>query len=66
MSGTKTGGQLAATKNRQRHGADYYKRIGALGGKKSRTGGFFGNPELASIAGKKGGRISKRKKALQP
>lgn len=62
MAGTSAGGKLAAEKNKQRHGADFYARIGAKGGKNGRTGGFAANPELARIAGAKGGRISRRKK----
>lgn len=33
------------------------------GGKNGHTGGFASNPELAKMAGAKGGRISKRGKA---
>lgn len=62
MAGTKAGGQLAAKRNKALHGADFYARIGAKGGKNGRTGGFAANPELARIAGAKGGRISRRKK----
>lgn len=63
MAGTKKGGELAAKTNRSRHGADFYARIGAIGGKKGRTGGFYANRELARIAGAKGGKISRRRKA---
>lgn len=42
---------------------DYYKKIGAIGGKNGHTGGFAANPELAKIAGAKGGKKSKRGKA---
>ena len=62
MAGTKTGGAKAASTNKKKHGADFYARIGAMGGKKGRTGGFAANPELARIAGAKGGRISRRGK----
>lgn len=62
MAGTIQGGKRAAETNIKRHGADFYKRIGALGGKKGTTGGFVANRELARIAGAKGGRISKRTK----
>ena len=61
MAGTKLGGQKAAAKNLQRE-PDFYKRIGAIGGKRGTTGGFAANPELARIAGAKGGRISRRRK----
>lgn len=54
------GGLKAAQTNKERHGEDFYVRIGAMGGKKSRGGGFAKNPELASIAGRKGGLRSRR------
>ena len=60
MSGTIVGGQLAAKTNKSRHGKDFYARIGRIGGQKSRTGGFAANRKLASIAGRKGGRKSRR------
>ncbi len=63
MAGTKAGGQKAAATNRSRHGSDFYAKIGRKGGKNGRTGGFAANPELARIAGAKGGRISRRRKA---
>lgn len=62
MAGTKEGGQRAASTNRQRHGKDFYARIGAAGGKKGHTGGFYANRELARAAGRKGGLISRRSK----
>jgi len=62
MSGTHPGGRKAAQTNKQRYGEDFYVRIGAIGGRKSRGGGFAKNPELARIAGAKGGRISHRRK----
>lgn len=62
MPGTKLGGKQAAKTNRQRHGADFYARIGKIGGQKGTTGGFAANRELARIAGAKGGRISRRSK----
>lgn len=63
MAGTKEGGKKAAETNKSYHGKDFYRRIGAMGGKKSRTGGFYANRELARIAGAKGGRISRRGRA---
>lgn len=63
MAGTKTGGRKAALTNLKRHGSDFYARIGAAGGKKGTTGGFAANRDLARIAGAKGGRISRRRKA---
>ncbi len=62
MAGTKAGGQKAAQTNKAKHGSDFYAKIGAKGGKLGKTGGFAANPELARIAGAKGGRISRRKK----
>lgn len=63
MSGTLNGGKAAAETNKKRHGSDFYARIGAMGGRKGHTGGFYANRELARIAGQKGGRISKRRKS---
>lgn len=62
MAGTKAGGQKAAATNKTRHGSDFYAKIGSKGGKNGNTGGFAANPELARIAGAKGGRISRRRK----
>lgn len=62
MAGTKDGGKAAAKTNKDKYGVDFYARIGAAGGKKGRTGGFFANRELAREAGRKGGRISRRTK----
>jgi hypothetical protein len=62
MAGTKTGGMTAAATNKAKYGADFYAKIGAIGGKKGHTGGFAANPELARMAGAKGGRISRRTK----
>lgn len=63
MAGTKAGGIACRDSNKKKYGEDFYKRIGSLGGKKSKTGGFF-NRELARIAGAKGGRASKRRKTI--
>jgi len=60
MSGTKDGGIKAAETNKQIHGEDFYKRIGAIGGRNGHTGGFAANRELARLAGALGGRNSKR------
>ena len=62
MAGTKSGGKAAASTNKSKYGADFYAKIGAMGGKKGRTGGFYANRELARVAGAKGGRISRRSK----
>lgn len=64
MAGTKAGGMKAAATNKAKHGSDFYAKIGAKGGKLGRTGGFAANPELARIAGAKGGRISRRTKKV--
>lgn len=61
MAGTKLGGQRAAATNKAKHGINFYAEIGAKGGRNGHTGGFASNPELARIAGSKGGKISKRK-----
>lgn len=67
MAGTVEGGKRAAATNKAKHGSDFYAKIGAMGGKKGKTGGFYANPELARIAGAKGGKISKRtSKKLNP
>ena len=64
MSGTKAGGAKARQTNYDRHGKDFYKKIGQKGGKKSGIlKGFALNRELARMAGKKGGSISRRGKA---
>lgn len=62
MAGTKAGGEKAAATNKAKHGDDFYKKIGKKGGANGNTGGFAANPELARIAGAKGGRISRRTK----
>jgi general stress protein YciG len=60
MAGTKMGGQKAAATNKAKYGKDFYARIGQMGGKLGRTGGFYANRELARKAGREGGRISRR------
>lgn len=61
MAGTKAGGLKAAAKNLAKD-PNFYAKIGKKGGQNGRTGGFAANPELARIAGAKGGRISRRTK----
>jgi general stress protein YciG len=61
MAGTKIGGIKAAQTNKERHGADFYVKIGKTGGELSRGGGFAANIELAREAGRKGGKKSKRR-----
>lgn len=65
MPGTVNGGKQAAETNKKKYGKDFYARIGAIGGKKGTTGGFAANRDLARIAGAKGGRISRRRKAAE-
>ena len=60
MVGTKIGGKKTAKTIKEKHGADFYKRIGRIGGRNGHTGGFAANRELARKAGAKGGRISRR------
>jgi general stress protein YciG len=60
MAGTKEGGVKAAQRNKELHGDDFYARIGAKGGRNGHTGGFAGRPDLARLAGKKGGLKSRR------
>lgn len=64
MAGTAKGGRLAAQKNKQKHGADFYSRIGRLGGQRGTTGGFAAGKEgrkRASYYGAIGGAISRRR-----
>ncbi len=63
MSGTTEGGKLAAKKNIAKDPL-FYAKIGRIGGQRGHTGGFAANRELAKIAGAKGGRISRRRKAI--
>lgn len=65
MAGTYAGAIKARDTNYEKHGKDFYKKIGHKGGKKGHTGGFFVNRELAKKAGRKGGKISKRGKAIK-
>lgn len=71
MAGTKEGGAAAAATNKQKYGADFYAKIGAKGGVKSRNGGFGSQAvgidgltglERARQAGAKGGKTSRRGK----
>lgn len=61
MAGTAAGGKKAAIKNIA-NDPEFYKKIGAKGGSNSTTGGFAANRQLASVAGRKGGLISRRTK----
>lgn len=62
MSGSRIGGLKATITNKQRHGDDFFRKIGAKGGYAKVPKGFAVSG-LASEAGKVGGRISKRGKA---
>jgi hypothetical protein len=72
MAGTIAGGKAAAATNRAKYGQDFYSKIGAVGGKLGKTGGFANDTvvgvdgltgrERARIAGAKGGKKSKRSK----
>lgn len=65
MAGTKLGGLKAKQTNLEKHGEDFYERIGGMGGRAfcSMPKGFAANPALARLAGQIGGKISKRGKA---
>lgn len=60
MAGTREGSLKASLTIKERYGEDYYAKIGRRGGQNSTTGGFAARPELASEAGRKGGKISRR------
>ena len=64
MAGNKAGGIKTKKTMLERYGKDFYREIGAKGGKAGHTGGFYANRELAKTAGAKGGRISKRGRAI--
>lgn len=63
--GYKEGGKKAAIKNKAKD-PDFYRKIGAKGGHNGdhSNRGFAANRELASLAGKKGGKISRRPKKV--
>jgi hypothetical protein len=66
VPGNKIGGQKAAATNKLKYGPDFYKRIGAQGGKNGTTGGFAAGEEgrkRASYYGRIGGSVSRRKPA---
>lgn len=60
MAGTKAGALKAKQKMIDRYGADFYSRIGKLGGMAMVPKGFALSPQLAVEAGRKGGSISRR------
>ncbi len=62
MAGTVHGGRVTAVKNKRRD-PDFYKKIGAIGGRKGHTGGFAAGDDgkkRASIWGSVGGSRSRR------
>ncbi len=62
MAGTVKGGKVTAKKNKLKD-PDFYRKIGAMGGKKGRTGGFAAGEEgrkRASKWGAIGGSRSRR------
>lgn len=61
MPGTKAGALKASITNKERHGEEFYRRIGAKGGRNGHTGGFASNHDRAVEAGRKGGLKSTRK-----
>lgn len=73
MAGTKEGSKKAVSTIRAKHGEDFFSRIGSVGGRNGRTGGFA-FPLLcdctymedlhkkAICAGARGGSISRRTK----
>ena len=74
MPGTVDGGKRAAGPNKKKYGKDFYGKIGAIGGRKGRTGGFksekvgadgLTGKERARVAGALGGRISRRAKKIE-
>lgn len=71
MSGTLDGGRKARDTNKERHGADFYKKIGAKGGANNGTGGFYyakhvlKDDKFIRESGKLGGQISRRRKIMK-
>lgn len=61
MAGTKSGGKLTAETNKSKYGEDYYRKIGAVGGKRKVKKGFatFDTERLQEIS-RRGGKVSKR------
>ena len=62
MAGTIQGGKATALKNKQKD-PNFYRKIGSMGGQKSKTGGFAAGDEgrkRASVWGAVGGAKSRR------
>lgn len=71
MAGNRRGGRLAAMQNKRKYGADFYARIGRLGGKAGNTGGFASDVvgrdgltgrQRARTQGAIGGSISRKRR----
>lgn len=72
MSGNKIGGQRAAVTNREKYGDDYYKVVGAIGGRVTGVRKGFAiddrnwldkllrKPSRAQRGGALGGKVSRR------
>lgn len=63
MSGTIAGGRRAAQTNKELYGEDFYKNIGAMGGRATYHGkkGFASmDKDKVAEAGRKGGSVSRR------
>lgn len=64
MPGTKEGARKAAETHLKRD-PDFYRKIGAKGGRNGTTGGFAANPEIASSAGRKGGLATNKSRGVK-
>lgn len=67
MGGTRLGGVAAAATNKEKYGEDFFQKLGALGGARSRGGGFGQGQigrERARLVGSLGGRIGRRNGVL--
>jgi len=63
MTGTLSGGKKASLVNKSRHGEDFYKRIGKIGGSRKVPKGFAAmSREKRVEAGRIGGTKSRRLK----
>lgn len=62
MAGTREGGLKAAATLKAKKGNDFYVRIGRKGGRAEVVKGFGTNRTIASLAGSKGGRISRARR----
>ena len=59
MSGSVQGGKLAAQKNLAKD-PDYYRKLGAIGGRNGNSGGFAADKVRARTAGAAGGTYSRK------